>query len=59
MSEHYDHYPVLLAEHELGTGSAVDRATRALEAELEARGLRVVMARPWTTRSSRWRPTPV
>jgi hypothetical protein len=22
MSEHYDHYPVLLAEHELGTGSA-------------------------------------
>jgi ornithine decarboxylase len=44
MSEHYDHYPVVLAEHELGTGSAVDRATRALEAELEARGLRVFMA---------------
>jgi ornithine decarboxylase len=44
MTEPYDLYPVLLAERELGTGSGVDRATRALEAELEARGLRVVTA---------------
>jgi len=44
MTEHYDGYPVLLAEHELGTGSAVDQATHALEVELQARGLRVVLA---------------
>jgi ornithine decarboxylase len=42
--EQYDHYPVLLAEHELGTGSAIDRATRALGSELRARGLEVITA---------------
>lgn len=43
--EHYDSYPVLLAEHELGTGTAVDTATMALARELEARGLTVITAR--------------
>jgi len=43
--EHYDAYPVLLAEHELGTGTAIDTATRALVTELERRGLRVITAR--------------
>jgi arginine/lysine/ornithine decarboxylase len=43
--ENYDRYPVLLAEHELGTGTAVDQAMRTLEAELRARDLDVVLAR--------------
>jgi ornithine decarboxylase len=43
--EHYDRYPVLLAEHELGTGSAIDRATATLEAEMRQRGLEVITAR--------------
>ncbi len=42
--EHYDRYPVLLAEHELGTGSAVDLAARALAGELARRGLAVITA---------------
>jgi arginine/lysine/ornithine decarboxylase len=45
MMEQYDRYPVLLAEHELGTGSAIDRATKTLEGELRARGLEVTAAR--------------
>jgi ornithine decarboxylase len=43
--EHYDAYPVLLAEHELGTGTAIDTATEALAAELRGRGLAVITAR--------------
>jgi ornithine decarboxylase len=43
--EHYDAYPVLLAEHELGTGTAIDTATQALVAELQKRGLKVITAR--------------
>jgi hypothetical protein len=43
--EHYDQYPVLVAEHELGSGSAIDTATAALAAELARRGLRVITAR--------------
>ncbi len=43
--EHYDKYPVLLAEHELGTGSAIDTATMALASALTDRGLRVITAR--------------
>jgi ornithine decarboxylase len=43
--EHYDHYPILLAEHELGTGSVIDTATRALADELTGRGLTVITAR--------------
>jgi ornithine decarboxylase len=43
--EHYDSYPVLLAEHELGSGSAIDSATTRLAAELTRRGLRVITAR--------------
>jgi ornithine decarboxylase len=42
--EHYDSYPVLLAEHELGRGSAVDVATQALAAELADRRLTVIKA---------------
>lgn len=41
----YDRYPVLLAEHELDTGSAIDRATRTLEVELRSHGLDVTIAR--------------
>jgi hypothetical protein len=37
-------YPVLLADHELGSGSAVDQALRVLEAELEKLGLSVIKA---------------
>ncbi len=43
--EHYSSFPVLLAEHELGTGSAIDTAARALAGELTARGLTVITAR--------------
>jgi arginine/lysine/ornithine decarboxylase len=43
--EHYDHYPVLLAEHELGSGSAVGRAAEAIEAALVERGLSVITAK--------------
>jgi ornithine decarboxylase len=43
--EHYDKYPVLLAEHELGSGTAVDKATQALAAELSRCGLTVITAR--------------
>jgi len=43
--EHYDSYPVLLAEHELGSGTAVDTATQALASELSRRGLAVITAR--------------
>jgi len=42
--EHYDHYPVLLAEHELGSGSAIGRAAEAIEAALVERGLTVITA---------------
>ncbi|MGC9962419.1 MAG: Orn/Lys/Arg decarboxylase N-terminal domain-containing protein, partial [Acidimicrobiales bacterium] len=41
----YDHYPVLLAEHELGSGSAVGRAAEAIEAALVERGLSVITAK--------------
>ena len=37
-------YHVLLADHELGSGSAVDQALRVLEAELEKLGLSVIKA---------------
>ena len=43
--EHYGSYPVLLAEHELGSGSAVDAAATRLTAELGRRGLSVLTAR--------------
>jgi ornithine decarboxylase len=43
--EHYGQYPVLLAEHELGTGSAIDLATTRLAEELTHRGMRVITAR--------------
>jgi ornithine decarboxylase len=43
--EHYGSYPVLLAEHELGTGSMIDTATTRLATELSSRGLRVITAR--------------
>jgi ornithine decarboxylase len=43
--EHYHAYPVLLAEHELGTGTAIDLATQALAAELSRRDLTVIRAR--------------
>jgi arginine/lysine/ornithine decarboxylase len=42
--EHYDHYPILLAEHELGSGSAIGRAAEAIEAALVRRGLEVITA---------------
>jgi ornithine decarboxylase len=42
--EHYDHYPILLAEHELGSGSANGRAAEAIEAALVRRGLEVITA---------------
>jgi ornithine decarboxylase len=43
--EHYDDHPVLLADHELGTGSAVDRALHGLQEELHKLGLQVIEAR--------------
>ena len=43
--EHYGSYPVLLAEHEFGSGSAIDIAVAKLAAELTRRGLRVITAR--------------
>ncbi len=43
--EHYDRYPVLVAEHELGSGSAIGRAAEAIEAALGERGLTVITAR--------------
>jgi hypothetical protein len=42
---HSTSYPVLLADHELGSGSAVDQALRVLEAELEKLGLNAIKAR--------------
>jgi len=43
--EHYGNYPVLLADHELGTGSAVDGALRVLGSELSSLDLSVITAR--------------
>jgi ornithine decarboxylase len=43
--EHYHAYPVLLAEHELGSGTAIDLATQALAADLAERFLTVIRAR--------------
>jgi ornithine decarboxylase len=43
--EHYRDYPVLVADHELGTGTAVDTALQALHHELTAHDLSVVTAR--------------
>jgi ornithine decarboxylase len=42
--EHYDKYPVLLAEHGLGAGSAIDVATRAVADALTRHGLSVITA---------------
>jgi hypothetical protein len=42
---HSTSYPVLLADHELGSGSAVGQALRVLEAEREKLGLSVIKAR--------------
>lgn len=43
--EHYDDHPVLVADHELGTGSVIDKALQTLEKELSMLGLRVIRAR--------------
>jgi len=43
--EHYRNYPVLVADHELGSGSAVDSALRVLDDELTSLDLSVVTAR--------------
>jgi len=43
--EHYESYPVLVAHHELGTGSTVDRAVTDLVEALEARHLTVTLAK--------------
>ncbi len=43
--EHYENYPVLLAHHELGTGSVTATAVGDLAAALEARELTVTLAR--------------
>lgn len=43
--EHYDDHPVLLADHELGSGSVADTAVRSLVSHLEGLGLRVLEAR--------------
>jgi ornithine decarboxylase len=42
--EHYDRYLILLAEHELGSGSAIGRAAEAIEGALVRRGLEVITA---------------
>jgi len=42
--QQYGQYPVLLAERQLGSGSAIDKATAILADELVKRGLRVITA---------------
>jgi hypothetical protein len=55
--EHYESYPVLVAHHEIGTGSTVDWALSDLVEALEARHLTVTLAKS-ASRDGDKRPSP-